>query len=105
MEMTPEWLSTIYHAIFAAVVSGIEFICKNVQKYREDRQGLYVVDPERDFTRNRKLDLAFVLTSQLCMGNMGLQNELLKKFNNSCEAPRASALNQRLKKVQPLCMQ
>ena len=52
---------------------------------------MFVKDPERDFTRKRKLPLSAVISTLLCMEGRSLTNELLRCFGCSQNTASGSA--------------
>ena len=59
-----------------------------------DTSWMFVKDPERDFTRKRKLPLSAVISALLCMEGRSLTNELLRCF--SCSQNIASKMGNNL---------
>ena len=66
---------------------------------------LYTRNPERDFTRKRKLPFERVITSILSMGGGTLTNELLDQFGHSSDTVTAAAFVQQRKKLLPDAME
>ena len=62
---------------------------------------LFVKSPERDFTRNRKLDFETLIRFFLSMQGGTLSAELLKYFDYSLESATASAFIQQRSKILP----
>ena len=62
---------------------------------------LYVTDPERDFSRNRKLTFEKVLEILVSMGGGSLRNELIDYFHCSADMASASAFVQRRSQLLP----
>ena len=58
-------------------------------------------DPERDFTRRRKLWPERLVKLLLTMGGGDLNSELLEHFNYSADTPSASAFSQQRAKLRP----
>ncbi len=58
-------------------------------------------DPERDFTRRRKLWPERLVKFILSMGGGSLNSELLEHFNYSADTPSASAFSQQRAKLRP----
>ena len=61
----------------------------------------FCVDPERNFTRNRKISMENILTGTINMEGKSLSNELVDIFNNSKDVPSVSAFTQQRDKVKP----
>lgn len=66
---------------------------------------LYVKNPEKDFTRNRKLSFEKVITFILCMGGGSLTNELMNYFGCTPDLVSASAFVQQRKKLLPTALE
>ena len=66
---------------------------------------LYSKNPERDFTRKRKLPFEQVVTTILGMGGGSLANELLDRCGCSSDAVTASAFVQQREKLLPAAME
>jgi len=60
---------------------------------------MFVKDPARDFTRERKLPLHKVISTLLCMEGGSLTNELLHYFGCSQDTPSSSAFIQQRQKI------
>ena len=62
---------------------------------------MYCYEPQRNFTRNRKLSFETVIKSIIGMESKSLTNELLDFFNSSPDTPSASAFIQQRSKIKP----
>ena len=62
---------------------------------------LFLKNPAKDFSRNRKLSFVQMLESILCMGGGSLSNELLDFFHCSPNLPSKSAFGQQREKILP----
>ena len=62
---------------------------------------LYLANPEKDFTRNRKISFERFINICLQMEGGALQNELLKHFDFAEDTPTKSAFCQQRAKVSP----
>lgn len=62
---------------------------------------LFVNNPEKDFTRKRKLDFKEMLNILLSMGGNSLKLELMKYFSYDAEAATCSAFVQQRRKILP----
>lgn len=62
---------------------------------------LFVNDPDRDFTRKRKLDFKDMLSILLSMGGNSLKLELMKYFSYDTETATCSAFVQQREKILP----
>lgn len=62
---------------------------------------LYVMNPDKDFTRRRKLNLHEMVRIILSMGGQSLKLELLKYFNFATETATSSAFVQQRNKIKP----
>ncbi len=63
--------------------------------------GLFVKDPGKDFSRNRKLNFSEMIRLLLSMGGNSLGNELMECFSYDVDAPTASAFVQQRNKILP----
>lgn len=61
----------------------------------------YCVNPQKDFTRKRKIPLEQLLTTTIGMGSGSLSNELLDAFHYSKSTPTSSAFIQQRAKLKP----
>jgi hypothetical protein len=66
---------------------------------------LFVKNPGKDFTRNRKLDFKQMVKITLAMGGSSLNNELLKYFGYSLDTATASAFVQQRDKILPFAFE
>lgn len=82
-------IRTIKHSLIDSV--------KNVAS----RIHLFVGDPEKDFTRKRKLPPETLITLILSMGGGSLANELLDHFKCTLNTPSPSAFVQQRAKIKP----
>ena len=62
---------------------------------------IFCVNPDTDFTRNRKLDFETTMKIVLCMGASPIKDELLKFNDFSIATPSASAFVQARSKIKP----
>jgi len=60
---------------------------------------LFVNDPEKDFTRKRKLDFKDMMIILLSMGGNSLRLELMKYFSYDTETATCSAFVQQREKI------
>lgn len=70
-------------------------------KNLSDVCSIFCVDPDTDFTRNRKLDFETTMKIVLCMGASPIKDELLKFSDFSIDTPSASAFVQARSKIKP----
>jgi len=61
----------------------------------------YVVNPEKDFTRDRKLPFQSMIQTIFSMGGQSIRKELLAQLGFSTETPTASAFVQQREKILP----
>lgn len=61
----------------------------------------YCLNPDTDFTRNRKLSMEKMLQGIIGMESKSLTNELLDLFHTSAETPTISAFIQQRNKIKP----
>ncbi len=59
----------------------------------------FVVNPEKDFTRNRKLDFEKTINLLLCMKNESTKAEICDFFNYSSDMPTDTAYKKQLDKI------
>lgn len=71
--------------------ASIAGLCENPENF--------IVNPEKDFTRNRKLNLYTVIRTLLAMQNKSLSHELLEIFGFAPDTPSASAFVQQRAKI------
>ena len=62
---------------------------------------IFCVNPDTDFTRNRKLDFETTMKIILCMGASSIKDELLKFNDFSIDTPSTSAFVQARSKIKP----
>lgn len=62
---------------------------------------LFAQNPDKNFTRNRKLPFEHMIKSILCMSGRSLANELIDYFNISSNMPSSSAFVQQRSKILP----
>ena len=70
-----------------------------------DHYWLYVSDPKRDFSRDRKLSFEKVLEILVSMGGGSLRNELIDYFHCSADTASTSAFVQRRAQLLPEAME
>jgi hypothetical protein len=73
----------------------------NVLDEMHEHSSLYVNNPEKDFTRKRKLDFKDMLNILLSMGGNSLKLELMKYFSYDDETATCSAFVQQREKILP----
>lgn len=61
----------------------------------------FVNNPDKDFTRNRKISMQNLMEFYLCMESGNLQHELLKYFHFSSQTATVSAFHQQRSKLKP----
>lgn len=66
-----------------------------------DVRSIFCINPDTDFTRNRKLDFQTTLKIILSMGSSSIRDELLKSNDFSADTPSASAFVQARSKIRP----
>ena len=71
----------------------------NCIRNMSDNPSLFCENPEKDFSRNRKLSFESVLKNIICMENGALKDELLKFYDYSEDTPTASAFIQARSKI------
>ena len=67
----------------------------------DSKRSTFLKDPEKDFSRNRKIGFNRFIKICLNMGTSSTQNELLEYFNDSDGTPTKSAFCQQRAKVSP----
>ena len=70
-------------------------------KNLSDVCSIFCVNPDTDFTRNRKLDFETTMKIVLCMGASPIKDEPLKFNDFSIATPSASAFVQARSKIKP----
>lgn len=75
----------------------LDFVLNEMHEY----SGLFVNNPEKDFTRKRKLDFKEMLNILLSMGGNSLKLELLNYFSYDVETATCSAFVQQREKILP----
>lgn len=70
-------------------------------KNLSDVCSIFCINPDTDFTRNRKLDFETTMMIVLCMGASPIRDELLKFNDFSIDTPSASAFVQARSKIKP----
>ena len=73
----------------------------HIIKNLSDVCSIFCVNPDADFTRNRKLDFETIMKIILCMGSSSIKDELLKFNDFSIDTPSASAFVQARSKIKP----
>jgi len=71
----------------------------NVLAEMHENSRLFVNNPEKDFTRNRKLNFKEMLNILLSMGGNSLKLELMKYFSFELETATSSAFIQQREKI------
>lgn len=64
-----------------------------------DSKELYCVDPDRDFTRNKKLSFSDVIKTTLCFTSKSLNNEMIETFGCRPDMASTSAFVQQRAKI------
>ena len=83
---------------YADIIKGkLDTILTEMQEY----SWLFVNNPEKDFTRKRKLDFKDMLNILLSMGGNSLKLELMKYFSYDAETATSSAFVQQRDKILP----
>ena len=82
-------------------VAAVKEALKNCIAELDSIKWLYLMNPDKDFTRDRKITFEKFINICLQMDGGALQNELMKHFNFSEETPTKSAFCQQRAKVSP----
>ena len=82
-----------HESIKAAFSSAVNHVAANIS--------LYVVDPGKDLTRNRKIGTAKLIPFMVSCGSSSTRVELLDFFGLDSNAPSASAFSQQRAKLKP----
>jgi len=82
-------------------VAAVKKVLKNCIAELDSIKWLYLMNPDKDFTRNHKITFEMFINICLQMDGGALQNELLKHFNFAEETPTKSAFCQQRAKVSP----
>lgn len=67
----------------------------------ESNISAYVINPDKDLTRNRKMGAATLISFMVSCGSSSTRLELLDFFGLDPNAPSASAFNQQRAKLKP----
>ena len=84
-----------------AFVANVRRILKPCIEDLDSVKWMFVTNPDKDFTRNRKISFENFINICLQMESGALQNELLKYYNYSEDTPTKSAFCQQRAKVRP----
>ena len=84
-------MSSQIQIVKKALDTAIAKLCTNTK--------MFVKNPNRDFTRNRKLPLREIISILLCMEGGSLTNELLRYFKCSKHTASGSAFIQQRQKI------
>lgn len=79
----------------------VKRLLKTSIKEVAEKHELYSVNPDKDFTRNRKLPMEKLIASLIGMSGKSLTNELIDMFSASNNTPSTSALVQQRSKLRP----
>ncbi|WP_373266915.1 hypothetical protein [Hungatella hathewayi] len=82
-----------HESVKAVFSDSVNHIASNIS--------LYVVDPGKDLTRNRKMGPANLISFMVSCGSSSTRLELLDFFDMDPNAPSASAYNQQRVKLKP----
>ena len=82
-------------------VANVKRILKECIENLDSVKWMFIINPEKDFTRDRKISFEKFINICLQMEGGALQNELLKYFNFSDDTPTKSAFCQQRAKVRP----
>ena len=75
-------------------------LCKDIKSLEKNIQ-LFVKNPEKDFTRNRKLPFQQIMKLILALEKETISNELFKYFGYEADIPTASSFCQQRAKILP----
>jgi len=78
-----------------------KYLLFNILKKMNDNPSQYVNNPDKDFTRKRKLTFSKTMKCVISMGSSSIRKELFDFFNYSVKTPSSSALIQQRKKIKP----
>lgn len=73
----------------------------NLIRHIADEKNKYVQNPQKDFSRNRKLSLEKITRLLLSLSGQSTQDELLAFYDHAEETPTVSALTQQRGKILP----
>ncbi len=79
--------------------ANVKRILKECISKLDSVKWMFMNDPEKNFTRNRKISFEDFINICLQMEGGTLQNELIKYFDFDCETPTKSAFCQQRAKV------
>ena len=78
-----------------------KMLCKDIKSLEKNIQ-LFVKNPEKDFTRNRKLPFQQIMKLILALEKETISNELFKYFGYEADIPTASSFCQQRAKILPV---
>ncbi|MEE1528259.1 MAG: IS4 family transposase [Blautia sp.] len=81
-----------------------ELLLGLIYKQKQDLTGL-VVNPDKDFSRNRKIPYENMILSLLTLEGASLSNELLRQFGCNATTATTSAFVQQRKKILPAALE
>lgn len=81
-----------------------ESLIRNIDALRENPE-LHIRNPEKDFSRTRKLPFEKTISALLAFERKSLQNELLSFSNCSVDTPTSSAFVQQRNKILPKALE
>jgi len=77
----------------------VKSVLKELIDEMDHEREKYVVNPNKDFTRKRKLDFGVMMNTIISMGSSSLKNELLQHFNFDINTVTTSAFVQQRNKI------
>lgn len=80
-------------------LSNLNQILNNCISELEDLHSLFCKNPERDFTRNRKISFTETIRFMIELQSKSLSNEIMDYFGHSMDAPTKSAFVQQRDKI------
>ena len=83
----------------------IKFLFRDAVFHVVSHMSPYLVDPDKDFTRRRKLPPETLISFLVSQGASSTGNELDDFFDFSPDAPSLSALNQQRNKIKPQALE
>lgn len=83
--------------IFKSIKKQLKFCIKAM----DSSSSLFVVNPEKDFTRKRKHLFGDILMNVILLESGSLKDELFKRFGYSLDTPSASSFIQARDKIRP----
>lgn len=99
MRRSPLNILHFRRAFLMKFASYVKSVLLELIDYYEKNPASYVKNPNKDFVRNRKLNLSSTIKLIMSLSNKSSQDEILDFFNHKDETPSLSALIQQREKL------